>query len=307
MKIMVTGGAGFIASHVVDALIEDGHDVVVVDDLSRGRLEYINPKARFFQMDLTSPFLEQVFSEVKPELVNHHAARTSVNQSMTDPINDARVNILGSLNILQNCVKYGVKHIIYASTGGALYGEPKYLPCDEDHPINPLSPYGASKHAVEHYLYLFRTNWNLDYTILRYPNVYGPRQDPYGEAGVIAIFANRMCRNEEVTINGSGLQERDFLFIKDIVRANIIVTARKGEGKVYNLGSGGSVSINTLFQTLKELSGYKIEPKYRPALKGEVFKIYLDTRRINEDLGWVPSIGFNEGLKATFEYYKQHL
>ena len=303
MRVMVTGGAGFIASHLVDALVERGHDVAVVDDLSRGTESNVNPKARLYALDICSESLASVFDEQRPELVFHHAARTSVNHSMLQPIDDARVNILGSLNLLQNCVRTGVGQVVYASTGGALYGNPEYLPCDEDHPINPLSPYGASKHAVEHYLYLFRTNWNLDYSILRYPNVYGPRQDPFGEAGVVAIFANRMCSGDSVRINGTGQQERDFVNVKDIVQANLAVIGHGG-GRIYNLGSGGSISINELFGTMKTLSGYHLEPVYGPALSGEVFKIYLSTDRIEKELGWTPKVSLNEGLMSTIDYHR---
>jgi UDP-glucose 4-epimerase len=263
----------------------------------------MNPGAILYKIDICSPALSDVFATERPEIVDHHAARTSVNQSLSDPLGDAHVNIMGSLNVLQCCVEFGVRQIIYASTGGALYGEPKYLPCDEDHPINPLSPYGASKHAVEHYLTLYRANWGLDYAILRYPNVYGPRQDSQGEAGVVAIFSDRMQGSSEITIYGSGQQERDFLHVSDVVKANLAVMDRKGQ-LVYNIGSGGSVSINELFQTMKSLSRYARKPVYGPARSGEVFKIYLDAKRIKADLGWAPSVGLTEGLAATLDHYR---
>jgi UDP-glucose 4-epimerase len=302
MRVLVTGGAGFIASHIVDALIGQGHSVAVVDDLSRGKESNVNPKARLYKVDICSPALESVFDQEKPELVDHHAARTSVNHSVLHPVDDATVNILGSLNLLQNCVRSGVGQVIYASTGGALYGEPRYLPCDEEHPINPLSPYGSSKHAVEHYLFLYRANWHLDYTVLRYPNVYGARQDPFGEAGVVAIFADRMRKREPVSIYGSGEQERDFVNVADVVQANLRAIGHGG-GRTLNLGSGGSISVNHLFRTMSTIANYNLEPVYAPARSGEVFKIYLATDRIRKELGWAPGVSLAEGLKTTLAYY----
>lgn len=304
MRTLVTGGAGFIGSHVVDALLGEGHSVAVVDDLSRGQEANLNPKAHFFRMDICSPSLREVFQKERPEVVFHLAARTSVNHSMADPIDDARVNILGSINLLKCCCETSVRQVIYSSTGGALYGEPSYLPCDEDHPINPLSPYGASKHAVEHYLYLFRSNWHLDYTILRYPNVYGPRQDSQAEGGVVAIFADRMTSDLPVNIYGTGKQERDFVYVSDVARGNLLAVGR-GIGRAYNLGSGGSISVNELFMLMKSLAGYRRDAVYCEARAGEVFRIYLKTDRVREDLGWQPSVSLKEGLTATIDYYRR--
>jgi|WetSurMetagenome_2_1015567.scaffolds.fasta_scaffold08851_2 UDP-glucose 4-epimerase len=306
MRVIVTGGAGFIGSHLVDALIENGYEVAVVDNLSRGKPDNVNSKAKLYTVDICSQDLKPVFDQVRPNLVFHLAARTSVNHSITDPVDDASVNILGSINLFQNCARTGVTQLIYSSTGGALYGEPQYLPCDEDHPINPLSPYGASKHAAEHYLYIFRTLHHLDYTILRYPNVYGPRQDSLGEAGVIAIFADRMNRGQPVTIYGTGKQERDFLYVQDIVRANLAVISNGG-GKIYNLSSGGSISINDLFEKMKKIARYRKDPIYEPARSGEVFKIYLSTDRIEKESGWKPQISLDEGLTATLKYYAANI
>jgi len=210
MRILVTGGAGFIGSHVVDALIEEEHEVVVVDDLSTGKREHLHPRAKFYYLDIRDVRrLKEVFAAEHPEIVNHQAARANVRESMEKPVLYAEVNVIGSLNLLEMSQAYGVGKFIYASTGGAVYGEPEYLPADESHPINPLDPYGASKHFVEHYLYLYGVNYGLNYTILRYPNVYGPRQDPHGEAGVVAIFTGQMLKGGEPVINGSGEQERD--------------------------------------------------------------------------------------------------
>ena len=246
--MLVTGGAGFIGSHVVDALIEEGHSVVVIDDLSSGKREHVHHDAKFHQLDIRSPDLEGVFAEERPEVVNHHAAQVDVRVSMADPIFDADVNILGSLNLLECARSHGVEKLIYASTGGAVYGQPAYLPCDEDHPVEPICPYGISKLAVEHYLYLYRQSYGLEYTILRYANVYGPRQDPFGEGGVVAIFARQMVEGEQVVINGSGEQERDFVYVDDVVRANLVAMER-GDGETYNLGRGVGTSVNELFAT----------------------------------------------------------
>ncbi len=222
MKILVTGGAGFIGSHVVDAYLAAGHDVAVVDNLASGVRANLNPAARFHHADIRDPAaLGPIFEAERPELVNHHAAQASVKLSMQDPASDAMVNVIGSLNVLEACRRFGVRKLIYAGTGGAAVGEPRYLPVDEDHPVEPLSPYGANKHAVEHYCDLYRANWNLDTTILRYSNIYGPRQDPFGEAGVIAVFAGRMLAGKEPIVNGTGEQERDYVYVGDVARANV--------------------------------------------------------------------------------------
>ncbi len=219
-RVLVTGGAGFIGSHVVDRLVAAGHDVAVVDNLATGRRANLNPAARFYELDIRDPALGTVVERERPAVISHHAAQVDVRRSTADPLYDADVNILGSLNVLKVAVEHGVRKVIYISTGGAVYGEPEYLPVDEDHPIHPLCEYGASKHAVEHYLYMYAENYDLDYTVLRYPNVYGPRQDPHGEAGVVAIFSQKMLKGETCTINGDGTQERDFLYVADCARAN---------------------------------------------------------------------------------------
>lgn len=305
MRILVTGGAGFIGSHVVDALIEQGHEVAVVDDLSTGKREHLNPRARFYHLDIRdAKGLEEVFAAERPEIVNHQAARANVRESLEKPVLYAEVNVIGSLNLLELSRKYGVEKFIYASTGGAVYGEPEYLPADEAHPINPLDPYGASKHFVEHYLYLYGVNYGLRYTILRYPNVYGPRQDPYGEAGVVAIFTGQMLRGEQAVINGSGEQERDFVYVGDVVEANLLALD-KGDGGIYNLGWGFGTSINEIFARLKEITGYEKEAVHGPPKKGEVFKICLDATKARRELGWVPRIGLDEGLRITVEYFKR--
>jgi UDP-glucose 4-epimerase len=300
MKILVTGGAGFIASHVVDGFVQAGHQVVIVDNLSSGHRENINPKATFYQLDIRSPELAAVFEREKPDIVDHHAAQIDVRRSVAEPVYDAEVNILGSLNLLQNAVKYGVKKIIYISSGGAVYGEPEYLPCDEKHPIKPMSPYGVTKHTIEHYLYLYQQNYGLRHLVLRYANVYGPRQDPNGEAGVVAIFGKRMLKGEPVTINGDGQQERDFVYVGDCARANLIGLER-GEG-IYNLGMGVATSINEVFQCLKKLTGYKLEPTYGPAKMGDILRIYLDAGKARRELGWEPVVSLEDGLGRTLDH-----
>ncbi len=304
MRILVTGGAGFIGSHVTDALIERGHEGIVVDDLSTGKREHLNPQARFYHLDIRdAQALEEVFAAERPEIVNHQAARANVRESMAKPVLYAEVNIIGSLNLLELSRKYEVGKFIYASTGGAVYGEPEYLPADEAHPINPLDPYGASKHFVEHYLHLYGVNYDLSYTVLRYPNVYGPRQDPYGEAGVVAIFTGQMLKGGEPVINGSGEQERDFVYVGDIAEANI-KAMEKGDGQIYNIGWGIGTSINEIFAKLKEITGHKKKAVHGPAKLGEVFKIYLDASKAQRELGWVPQVGLDEGMRMTVEYFR---
>jgi len=302
MKVLVTGGAGFIGSHVVDLLLAEGHQVVVMDDLSTGREENLNPQARFYQVDIRSPGLEEVFAAEEPEVISHHAAKANVRESMEQPLLYAEVNVLGSLNLLELSRKYGVRKFIYISTGGAVYGEPQYLPVDENHPIHPLDSYGASKHHVEHYLYLYQAHYGLAYTILRYPNVYGPRQDPYGEAGVVAIFTHQMLRNQQVVINGSGEQERDFVYVSDVAHSNLLAL-EKGDGSTYNLGSGVGTSVNEIFSQLKAITGYQGSEMYAPPKPGEVFKICLDASRARQELGWQPRISLEEGLRRTVEYF----
>jgi len=305
MKILVTGGAGFIGSHVVDAYLAAGHEVAVVDDLSTGRREHVHPQARFYQMDIRDPRLDEVFARERPEVVSHQAARANVRESLEKPLLYAEVNVLGSLNVLECCRRHGVRKVIYASTGGAVYGEPQALPVSEDHSINPVDPYGASKHHVEHYLYLYQANFGIAYTVLRYPNVYGPRQDPYGEAGVVAIFTGQMLSDGQPVINGSGEQERDFVYVSDVVRANVLALER-GDGGVYNIGSGVGTSVNRIFELLAGLTGYEGPAVHGPPKRGEVFKIYLDATRARQDLGWAPQVTLEEGLAWTVAYFRRN-
>ncbi len=303
MKVLVTGGAGFIGSHVVDHLIESGHNVAVVDDLSTGRRSNLNPKARFYQVDIRSPELREVLASEHPEVISHHAAQMDVRRSMAEPIFDADVNILGSIKLAELCREFGVRKIIHISSGGAAYGEPTRLPCKEDDQVQPVCFYGASKYIFELYLYIYKQSFGLDYTVLRYPNVYGPRQDPHGEAGVVAIFSGLMLRNQPVTINGSGEQVRDFVYVEDCAKANLLAL-ESGGGRVYNLGFGVGTSINMIFNELKTITNYKRTPLYGPPKPGETFQIYLDASRIEHELGWKPTIDLPAGLRSTVKYFE---
>ena len=305
MKVLVTGGAGFIGSHVVDLCLQHGYEVIIVDDLSTGRESNLNPAAKLYQMDIRDPKLKDVFEREKPDYVDHHAAQMDVRRSVAEPLFDADVNILGSINLIECAKQYGAKRIVYISTGGAVYGEPEYLPCDENHPINPICQYGASKHTVEHYLYMYKVNYGLDYSVLRYPNVYGPRQDPHGEAGVVAIFTGQMLRNDQVVINGDGEQERDFVYVGDCARANLMaIQASQGLG-IINLGSGRGTTVNEIFEKLRGITDYGREARHGPAKVGETRKIYLDASKAQRELGWQPTTELEEGLKNTVEYFRR--
>jgi UDP-glucose 4-epimerase len=290
---------------VVDLYLQEGHDVVVLDDLSTGRRSNLNQGARFYEMDIRDPAVRNIFEQERPEVVNHHAAQMDVRRSVADPLFDAQVNILGSLNLLECARRCEVRRFIYISSGGAVYGEPEYLPCDEAHPINPICQYGASKHTVEHYLFLYRALYGLDYAVLRYPNVYGPRQDPHGEAGVVAIFAGQMLADEPVTINGDGEQVRDFVYVGDCAQANLPILLGGNGAGIYNLGTGTGASVNEVFRTLRDLTGYRREPIYGPAKLGETRRIYLDPSRAASDLGWRPKTGLEEGLRATVRHFQK--
>ncbi|MCL5266059.1 MAG: NAD-dependent epimerase/dehydratase family protein [Chloroflexi bacterium] len=306
MKILVTGGAGFIGSHAVDVFIKSGHQVVVVDDLSTGSELNLNPAAKLYRVDIRDARLEEVFEAERPDYVSHHAAQISVRISVQKPLEDAQINVLGSLNVIEHCKKYNVKKLIYISTGGAVYGEPVYLPCDENHPVNPICQYGATKHAPEHYLFMYKQLYGLNYTVLRYPNVYGPRQDPMGEAGVIAIFTGQMLRGEQAVVNGSGEQERDYVFVEDVARANLLALA-KGDGEIFNLGCGIGTTVNELFQRLKEITNYQLDAVHGPPKAGETFRIYLDASKAAQELGWRPMVDLDEGLRRTVQFFRERL
>jgi UDP-glucose 4-epimerase len=306
MRILVTGGAGFIGSHVADRFVDEGHEVAVLDDLSTGFREFVNPRARFFEADLVdAAAVDRCVAEFRPEVVAHHAAQMDVRKSVTDPVFDARVNVLGSIGLLQACTRHGVRKVLYASTGGALYGEGRTLPATEEHPVNPESPYGASKHTVEHYLYIWKLLHGLDYTVLRYPNVYGPRQNPHGEAGVNAIFIGLMLEGKRPRIFGDGNAVRDYLYVTDVVDANVLALDRAGGG-ILNLGTGVGTSVNDIVRELKVILGFPEDAIHEPARPGEIQRIYLDASRARRVLGWEPSVTFREGLRRTVEWTRKH-
>lgn len=302
MKVLVTGGAGFIGSHVVDTFLGNHFEVVVVDDLSTGHAENLNPAATFYKVDIRSPQIAEIFDKERPDFVDHHAAQMDVRKSVVDPLFDADVNIRGSINLIECARQYGIKQFIYISTGGAVYGEPVYLPCDEDHPINPICPYGASKHTVEHYLSMYHVNYGLNYTVLRYPNVYGPRQDPHGEAGVVAIFTGKMLKAEQCVINGDGENTRDYVYVGDCAEANLLALTVEHKPGIYNLGTGIPTSVNQIYQALKKISGYQLPEIHGPAKLGETRFIYLKADKAQRELGWQPNWSLEDGLKHTVEY-----
>jgi UDP-glucose 4-epimerase len=298
MKILVTGGAGFIGSNVVDRYVELGHEVLVVDDLSVGKAANVNQRTTLHQIDVaTDAFVDLVLRE-RPDVINHHAAQTSVRVSVEEPLDDCRRNVLASLNVLEAARQAGTSKVIYISSGGAIYGEPVSLPCGEDNPIRPDSPYGASKHAPEHYLDIYARLYGLRFTTLRYGNVYGPRQDPFGEAGVVAIFTARMLAGEAAVINGTGEQERDFVYVADVMDANV-AALEMGDGEAVNIGSGYGTSVNEIFRLLADATGYTRDPEYAPPKPGETFKIYLDVSRAERVLNWRPRTSLTDGLAQT--------
>jgi UDP-glucose 4-epimerase len=306
MNILVTGGAGFIGSHVVDAYIELGHNVIVIDNLLTGSIDNLNPKAKFYKLDIRDDRVEQVFKMEKIEVVNHHAAQMDVRKSVEDPIYDADVNIIGSLKLLQFSIKYGVKKFIFASTGGAIYGEQDYFPADEEHPTRPLSPYGVSKLAIEKYLYFYKEVHGLNYVVLRYANIYGPRQNPHGEAGVVAIFTSKMLKGEQPVINGDGFQTRDYTYVGDVVRANVLAL-NYDKSDVFNVGTGLETDVNTLFRKLKILTGSNCEEYHGPAKPGEQRRSVISYDKIYKTLGWKPEVSLDEGLMLTVEFFKNKL
>jgi UDP-glucose 4-epimerase len=304
LNILITGGAGFIASHIADAYISEGHNVSIVDDLSGGVLENINVKAKFYQLDIRSEKLKEVFQNEKIDVVNHLAAQMDVRRSVADPAFDASVNVLGGLNLFESARKHGVKRIIFSSTGGAIYGEQDYFPADENHPTRPLSPYGITKLCTEKYLFYYRAVYGIDHVILRYANVYGPRQNPHGEAGVIAIFCDKMLKGEQPIINGDGKQTRDYTYVGDVVQANILALKSRGSA-IYNVGTGIENDVNKLFFELRKYLNPSCPEQHAPAKAGEQQRSVISYEKIEHELGWHPSVQLDEGLKLTAEYFKK--
>jgi UDP-glucose 4-epimerase len=306
MKILVTGGAGFIGSHVVDAYLDRGHEVAVLDDLGRGFSQNLNRRAKFFQGNIEDrSFVKSVFSEFRPEVVNHHAAQMDVRRGVREPVFDARVNILGSLNLLEEAVAAKTRHFIYISTAGAAYGEPKRLPVPEDAPILPITPYGISKHTVEHYLYTFRHLYGLSYVVLRYGNVYGPRQSSEGGAGVFAIFCEQILAGIQPVIYGDGNKIRDYIYVEDVVEANLAALSQ-GSGEVFNIASGVATSDREVFARICELLGSPdVRPRFLDKRPGEIDGICLDIRKAKRLLGWSPKISIAEGARRTSDYFQK--
>jgi UDP-glucose 4-epimerase len=302
---MVTGGAGFIGSHLVDLLIAEGHHVAVVDNLITGKRSNLNPRARFYEVDIVSPSIEQVFLEERPEVVFHQAAQMSVKVSTDDPLWDARVNALGMVMVLEACVLAGVRKIVFASSG-ATYGNPRCLPMDEDHPQMPESPYGITKLMGEHYLRYYAQERLLQYTALRYGNVYGPRQDSYGEAGVVAIFARQLLMGQTPTIHWDGEQVRDYVYVGDVARANL-VAATAGDGRCYCIGTGTGTSVNQLYQMICEAAGVVMLPRRTGRRPGDLRAAYFDARRARDELGWAPMVSLRDGLHRTVTSQRHEL
>lgn len=298
MNILVTGGAGFIGSHIVDRYIKDGHKVLIVDNLSTGYKNNINPDAIFYKNDICNKKLENIFKKHKIDIINHHAAQVDLRLSLENPELDAKINIEGSLKIFHYAVRYKIKKVILASTGGAIYGEQEYYPADEKHITNPLSPYGIAKLTSEKYLQFFHRHYGLNYICLRYGNVYGPRQLPKADAGVIAVFCNKISKGKQPVINGDGKNTRDYIFVKDVVEANVKALKYKKSISV-NIATGKETSINTLFELINNFFGNKVNEKHRKEIKGEQKRSVLDIKLAKKTLQWKPKYDIKEGIKLT--------
>jgi len=298
MKILVTGGAGFIGSHIVDLLVEQGHEVVVIDNLSTGKEENVNKNVKFYRMNILDEQLPQIFLNERPEIVIHQAAQTQVPRSIKEPILDAETNITGTIHLLEACRLSGVRKIVFASTA-AVYGNPSYLPIDEQHPIHPLSGYGIGKYAAEQYLEVYHQLYGLKYTVLRYANVYGERQDAKGEGGVIAIFIDRIVQGEPITIFGDGEQTRDYIYVEDIARANIAAIDR-GDQEVFNIGTGVSTSVNELVNLLQQISGKPVKKEYKAERFGDIKDSSFNNQKAKALLSWEPKTDLLAGLRKTF-------
>ncbi len=302
MKILVTGGAGFIGSWIADTFIVEGHEVVILDDLSTGREENISKGAQFIKCDIRDlDSVDQIISDFKPDVIDHHAAQIDVRKSVDNPMHDAGINIIGTLNLVESSLKHGVKKFIFASTGGAIYGEPEIIPADESTDPYPISPYGTSKYAIEKYLGYYNYVHGFDYVALRYANVYGPRQNPHGEAGVIAIFCSRILLGSACTIFGDGGQTRDYVYVEDVAKANLLsLSAPVGS---YNIGTGLETSVNDLISELKKSSGTDFEVQYGEERPGEVQSISLETSLAEKTLGWKPNVDLAEGIQKTWDWF----
>jgi UDP-glucose 4-epimerase len=306
MNILVTGGAGFIGSHVADALIAEGHKIWIIDDLSSGVPDNLPAGAEFLHCDVRDPKVGALIRSCRFDAIYHLAAQMDVRKSVRDPLFDLQVNIGGSVQLLEWCREYGVKRFIFSSTGGAIYGEQDYFPAREDHPTRPVSPYGVAKLSVERYMFFYHTEYGLNATALRYANVYGPRQNPHGEAGVVAIFAGKMLKGEQALVNGDGLQTRDYLFVSDVARLNLLSLSLEGFN-ILNAGTGVETDVVTLFDELNRLTGSKTRRSHRDAAVGEQRRSSIDASLALRKLNWKPEIGLEEGLAQTVEFFRNKL
>ncbi|MEW5946068.1 MAG: NAD-dependent epimerase/dehydratase family protein [bacterium] len=306
MRVLVTGGAGFIGSHVVDLLLKQGHEVSVVDDLSTGREENLNPGAKFYRLDILDARTGEVFERERPECVVHAAAQISVAQSVRDPAGDARVNVVGSLLLMEHARRSGARKVVFSSSGGTVYGEVPGAPAAEDVPFNPQSPYGIGKMCFEYYLEFYRVEYGIAYTVLRYGNVYGPRQDPHGEAGVVAIFAMKTLRGETPTINGDGKYFRDYVYVSDVAHSNRLCLER-GDNRIYNIGTQTATDVNEVFRLIAEAAGFTGAAKHGPPRHGDLRRSVLDVSRARRELGWAPVVPLDEGIAKTVEFFRTKL
>jgi len=307
VRILVTGGAGFIGSHVVDAFVGAGHTVSVVDNLATGSAAWIHPAARLHVTDLRSARLGSVFEAERPEVVAHLAAQAAVSRSVVDPAFDASVNVAGGLNLLECCRRTGVRRIIYSSSGGAGYGDTDVIPTPEDHPSLPASPYGITKVAMEHYVAAWHAMHGIGGVSLRYANIYGPRQNPQGEAGVIAIFCHRLLTEQTPIINGDGGQTRDYTYVEDVAAANLRALERPEATGGINIGTGVETTVNEIYRRLGRAAGVTTEAAHGPARPGEQRRSCLAPARAARLLGWTPTVSLDEGLTRTFEFFRKEL
>ncbi len=306
MNILLTGGAGFIGSHIADAYLAGGHRVTIIDNLSTGRRQNVPAGATFVEADIRDPdAVGRVFASSHFDLLNHHAAQMDIRRSVADPVYDASVNILGVLTLLQECVRTGVQRVVFASSGGAVYGEQETYPADESHATHPISPYGVAKLTTEHYLFYYHTVFGTDIVCLRYANVFGPRQNPEGEAGVVAIFSKKMLAGQEPTINGDGRQTRDYVFVSDVVHANMLVSGVTGF-QIFNIGTGRETDVTQIFHGVREAAGSACPERYGEAKKGEQRRSVLSHDRICKRLGWKPEVTLEDGLRSTVDYFRQN-
>ncbi|MGH7770281.1 MAG: NAD-dependent epimerase/dehydratase family protein [Candidatus Binatia bacterium] len=304
MKIVVTGGAGFIGSHVADAYIAAGHEVFVIDDLSSGDKRNLNPKAKFHHLDLLDAKMSALIAEIRPDVLCHHAAQMDVRRSVSDPIFDARVNILGFINLLEAGKQSGLKKVVFASSGGAIYGEQEKFPAAENHPTRPASPYGVSKLTGENYLAYYHATFNIPYVALRYANVYGPRQNFKGEAGVVAIFIDQLLAGKTPTINGDGKQTRDFVYVGDVAAANLLALDASHVGGI-NIGTGVETDLLTLYDKICRQTNSNVAAAHGPAKEGEQRRSSLDCTGARKIFGWSPKTPLDDGLGHTVAYYRK--